>query len=182
MGGSKCGEAIGGSNGTESFNWWDGIRIEAVARAYRWNKIPNRGGRTLVNGTGYDIAFAKSIQVTILAAESLNPLTGEYQSTLSTANTPLSEIRVDGNAIQAPTVIDVARSSDLSVFLMDSGSQYAESIIVCDGKYTQFQSGTSGVVYDLWSYIPDDAASVTLKCAYRYTPAGGLGKITITTT
>ena len=41
--------------GAESFDQRDGIRIEAVARTYRWNKIPNRGGRTLVNGTGYDI-------------------------------------------------------------------------------------------------------------------------------
>ena len=47
--------AIGGIYGTESDDQRDGIRIEAVARAYRWNKIPNRGGRTLVNGTGYDV-------------------------------------------------------------------------------------------------------------------------------
>lgn len=68
--------------------------------------------KVMIGGTGYDIAFTKSIPVTILAAEVLNSLTGEYESTLSTANTPYSEIRVDSNAIQAPKVIDVARSSD----------------------------------------------------------------------
>ena len=46
---------IGGIYGTESFNRRDVLRSEAVARPYRWNKIPNQGGRTLVNGTGYDI-------------------------------------------------------------------------------------------------------------------------------
>ena len=61
MVGSKCGATIGGIYGTESFNRRDVLRSEAVARPYRWNKIPNRGGRTLVNGTGYDIKLGKSL-------------------------------------------------------------------------------------------------------------------------
>nr|DAQ20798.1 MAG TPA: hypothetical protein [Caudoviricetes sp.] len=50
-----CYNVLGGIYGTESDDWRHILRFEAVARPYRWNKIPNRGGRTLVNGTGYDI-------------------------------------------------------------------------------------------------------------------------------
>ena len=43
------------THGTKGISQRHGIRIEAVARPYRWNKIPNRGGRTLIGGTGYDV-------------------------------------------------------------------------------------------------------------------------------
>lgn len=61
MGGSKCGATIGGNYGTKGFNWRNILRFEAIARPYRWNKIPNRGGRTLVNGTGYDVKLGGSL-------------------------------------------------------------------------------------------------------------------------
>lgn len=50
-----CYNVLGGSYGTESDDQRNALRAETVARPYRWNKIPNWGGRTLIGGTGYDI-------------------------------------------------------------------------------------------------------------------------------
>ena len=56
-----CYNVLGGINGTKGFNWRNALRAETVARSYRWNKIPNWGGRTLVNGTGYDVKLGGSL-------------------------------------------------------------------------------------------------------------------------
>lgn len=48
---------LGGNYGTKGTNKRNDIRSQAVARPDKWDKIPNRGGRTLINGTGYDISL-----------------------------------------------------------------------------------------------------------------------------
>lgn len=55
-----CYNVLGGIYGTESDDWRHILRFEAVARPYRWNKIPNLGGRTLIGGTGYGIKLKTS--------------------------------------------------------------------------------------------------------------------------